>query len=105
MTIGGFSGTNYMRALPSHSDYRKFADSLRMVVDCSPGEANGIELILREAQIAGSIDSGLHRASTALMTCFVNSTDDGGHVHFLDGGDGGYAMAAQELKASIQTDI
>jgi len=105
VTIGGFNGQNYMRALPSHSDYRKFADSLRMVVDCSPHEADGIESILEAAKAAGLIDSGLHRASTALMTCFVNSTDDGGHVHFIDGGDGGYAMAAQELKARAQSDI
>ena len=105
MTIGGFRGQDYLRALPSHSDYRKFADSLRMVIDCSTREADGIESILRESEAAGLIDSGIHRASTALMTCFVSSTDDGGHVHFIDGGDGGYAMAAQELKARTQTGI
>jgi Protein of unknown function (DUF3095) len=105
ITIGGFRGQDYVRALPSHSDYRKFADSLRMVVDCSPREADGIESILREAKAAGLIDSGLHRASTALMTCFVGSTNDGEHVHFIDGGDGGYAMAAQELKSAIQTSL
>lgn len=105
ITIGGFNGQSYRRALPSHSDYRKFADSLRMVIDCTDREANGIESILREAKAAGLIDSGLHRASTALMTCFVNSTDDGGHVHFIDGGDGGYAMAAQELKSASQSNL
>jgi hypothetical protein len=105
LTIGGFSGQNYVRALPSHSDYRKFADSLRMVVDCSSREADGIESILRESNKAGLIDFGLHRASTALMTCFVSSTDEGGHVHFIDGGDGGYAMAAQELKSRAPTTL
>lgn len=98
-TIGGFHGQNYLRALPSHSDYRKFADSLRMVVDCSTREAEGIESLLAESKAAGFVDFGLHRASTALMTCFVTSTDEGGHVHFIDGGDGGYAMAAQALKS------
>lgn len=105
LTIGGFSGQDYVRALPSHSDYRKFADSLRMVVDCSGREADGIESILRESKAAGLIDFGVHRASTALMTCFVSSTDHGGHVHFIDGGDGGYAMAAQELKANAQSGV
>jgi hypothetical protein len=103
ITIGGFRGQNYLRALPSHSDYRKFADSLRMVVDCSMREADGIESILRDSQAAGLIEFGLHKAATALMTCFVSSTDDGGHVHFIDGGDGGYAMAAQELKGKTQS--
>jgi hypothetical protein len=105
LTIGGFSGKDYLRALPSHSDYRKFADSLRMVVDCSPREADGIESILKDSKAAGLIDFGLHRASTALMTCFVGSTDDGGHIHFIDGGDGGYAMAAQELKSQSQSQV
>ncbi|MFM9865216.1 MAG: DUF3095 family protein [Micropepsaceae bacterium] len=105
ITIGGFNGQNYVRALPSHSDYRKFADSLRMVVDCSTREADGIESILKDSKAAGLIDFGLHRASTALMTCFVSSTDDGGHVHFIDGGDGGYAMAAQDLKSRSPTAV
>ncbi len=99
LTIGGFNGQNYVRALPSHSDYRKFADSLRMVVDCSLREADGIESILNDSKAAGLVDFGLHRASSALMTCFVTSTDEGGHVHFIDGGDGGYAKAAQALKS------
>ena len=102
LTIGGFEGEAYLRSLPSHSDYRKFADALRMVVDCTSREADGIESILRDSKAAGLIDFGLHKASTALMTCFVSATDDGGHVHFIDGGDGGYAMAAQELKSQIQ---
>ncbi len=105
ITIGGFNGKDYVRALPSHSDYRKFADSLRMVVDCSMREADGIESILKDSKAAGLIDFGLHRASTALMTCFVGTTDDGGHIHFIDGGDGGYAMAAQELKSQSQSQL
>ncbi len=33
------------------------------------------------------------------MTCLVASSE-GGHVHFVDGGDGGYTSAATQLKAS-----
>ena len=33
------------------------------------------------------------------MTCFVDGLSDGKHIHFIDGGDGGYAMAAMKLKA------
>jgi Protein of unknown function (DUF3095) len=32
------------------------------------------------------------------MTCYVPSITDRGHVHFVDGADGGYAMAAQAMK-------
>jgi Protein of unknown function (DUF3095) len=101
LTIGGFDGRAYRAAHQSHSDYRKFADSLRMVIDCSPAEADGVEAILTAARAQYSIEFGLHRASSALMTCFVTSSDDGGHIHFVDGADGGYALAAQSLKSKI----
>ena len=35
----------------------------------------------------------------------TGTTDDGGHIHFIDGGDGGYAMAAQELKSQSQGQV
>jgi hypothetical protein len=100
MTIGGFNGRAYSAAQQSHSDYRKFADSLRMVIDCTTREADAIEAILQAAKAKDQIEFGIHRAPSALMTCFVSNTDDGGHVHFIDGADGGYALAAQALKAT-----
>lgn len=98
ITIGGYDGRAYAASLPTHSDYRKVADSLRMVIDCSATEADAIESILSESQRAGIIDFGIHRADAALLTCFVKTTNDAGHVHFVDGSNGGYAMAAQTLK-------
>lgn len=103
LTIGGFNAAAYRASLQAHSDYRKFADSLRMVIDCSPGESARIEAILEAARAEKDIDFGLHRAEAALMTCFVSTTDEGKHVHFIDGADGGYAIAAQQLKAQLST--
>lgn len=103
MTIAGYNGRAYTGTLRSHTDYLKFADSLRMVLDCSVAEADRIEAILKDERARGRIDFGLHRATAALMTCFVPSPQEGKHVHFIDGADGGYAMAAQELKAQLQS--
>ena len=38
------------------------------------------------------------------MTCYVPSFSDGKHVHFIDGGDGGYAIAAKQLKQQMKDD-
>jgi len=36
------------------------------------------------------------------MTCLVFSLEQSRHVHFIDGADGGYALAAVQLKAQLQ---
>ena len=41
---------------------------------------------------------GLHLSDTALMTCLVTSPADSLHVHFVDGGGGGYTSASRSLK-------
>ena len=41
-------------------------------------------------------------ADTALMTCLVSSAEAGLHVHFVDGGDGGYTNAAKQMKAAAR---
>lgn len=99
-----FAGTDiprYIDSLPTHSDFRKFDETLRMVIDCSSKMQQEIRALLERERTAGTIYFGLHASPTALMTCFLQRFDDGGHVHFVDGNDGGYAMAAVELKAQI----
>ena len=100
---GGFDGRAYRASLPAHSDYRKYADSLRMVIDCTPGAAAAIRAALEAERATGAIAFGAHIADAALMTCFVRSYDDAGHIHFIDGANGGYALAAAEMKARQYT--
>ena len=51
---------------------------------------------------AGKIAYGTHVTSHALMTCFVESLQEGGHMHFLDAQDGGYTAAAVQLKQQLK---
>jgi Protein of unknown function (DUF3095) len=37
-----------------------------------------------------------------MMTCLVFSLQESRHVHFIDGADGGFALAALQLKAQLQ---
>ena len=97
-----FKTASYTAAMRSHSDYRKFDDMLRMVLDCSSKQVEQIENCLKELYKDEEIYYGLFESNSALMTCYVNSTKDGKHVHFVDGSDGGYAKAAIQLKEQIK---
>ena len=97
---GGFDGRRYKRELCDNCDYRRFGDGLRMVVDLNVAEIYRLESRLAAEHRAGRLAYGLHRSSAARLTCLVRSYD-GAHVHFVDGTDGGFALAARELEAQL----
>jgi hypothetical protein len=97
--IGGFDPARYRDQLIRNTDFRKFDDGLRMTLDCTPALADRLQDMLAEAEREGIARYGMHRQASALMTCFVPSPTRSDHIHFVDGAMGGYAMAAQALKA------
>jgi Protein of unknown function (DUF3095) len=97
--IGSFSPARYMRQLVENSDYRKYDDGLRMILDCTPELADALERKLAAA--SGVARYGLFRQDAAMMTCFTPSPLRADHVHFVDGARGGYAAAASALKAAL----
>lgn len=99
MTFRGFTADGYRRAVAENSDFRKFDDGLKMTVDLDAARSAAIEAVLREAEMSGTCRYGIHRQSSALMTCIVASPLKRNHIHFIDGAAGGYAMAAANLKA------
>jgi hypothetical protein len=99
-TAGGFDGRAYPRELIENTDFRKFDEALRMVLDLSNEQLAVIEAELERAHEAGELVYGMHRAPSALITCYLRSYS-GDHVHFVDGANGGYALAARQLKAQL----
>ena len=89
----------YTKSMRTHADYRKFDDVLRMVVDISKEQLESITHYLESLRKEGRIYYGLHTSNDSLMTCYVDDVHEGNHVHFIDGANGGYAMAAKQMKA------
>lgn len=96
--LGGFDAGRYARMVGENADFRKRDDGLKMTLDCDPATQTQIEAVLSAAKAQGHIDYGTATQDTAMMTCIVPSimTDD--HVHFIDGGAGGYTLAAARMK-------
>lgn len=91
----------YKKHLIMNTDYRKFDETLRMLISGSRAQKNRLREILETYRIKKQIVYGIHASSSSLITCIVTDYDTD-HVHFLDGADGGYAMAAREMKQQMK---
>jgi hypothetical protein len=101
ISVGGFVPKTYVQQVVENSDFRKYDDGLRMILDCTPELERALTERLAQAASAGIIKYGLHRQDAAMMTCFTPSALRSDHVHFIDGARGGYASAATALKATL----
>jgi hypothetical protein len=101
MSAGGYDAPAYREELRNNTDFRRFDGTLRLVVDCRPDELARIRAMLAERRARGELDYGLHTADSALMTCLVFDLAESRHLHFIDGSDGGFAVAARGLKAQL----
>jgi hypothetical protein len=99
ITVGNFVPKTYVQQVVENSDFRKYDDGLKMILDCTEELERALTERLKVAASAGILRYGLHRQDAAMMTCFVPSVMRSDHVHFIDGARGGYATAATALKA------
>jgi hypothetical protein len=96
--------SRYRAELVENTDFRKFDGMLRMVIDSSDAQTSALEAFLKLKNQSRLLVYGLHKSDQALVTCLVQSYT-GNHLHFVDGSDGGYAMAARALKQQLATFI
>ncbi|MBW4484172.1 MAG: DUF3095 domain-containing protein [Tildeniella torsiva UHER 1998/13D] len=98
---GGIDWGSYKASVRAASDYQKIDDMLRMVIAGSPAQTDQIVAYLESRLAQGHLVYGVHVSDRALMTCLIMDRRDR-HFHLIDGADGGYALAAQQLKARLQ---
>jgi len=93
--------SRYIGDLVENSDFRKFDGMLRMVMDGSDAQYQELEACLEGKFRQRLLVYGMHKSREALLTCIVFSYN-GNHMHFVDGSDGGYALAARGLKQQLK---
>lgn len=92
----------YKDTLVANTDFRKFDDTLRMVISGDEKQRLVLDQYLQQQYQQGLLVYGIHSSPAALMTCVISDYNQD-HVHFVDGSDGGYAMAAKALKQRLKT--
>ena len=91
----------YKQKLIANTDYRKFDEILRMILSGTSDQRSRLIIYLKQLHDERKIVFGIHASPSALMTCLIFNYDTD-HIHFLDGSNGGYAMAAKEMKRQLK---
>ncbi len=99
---GMFNWGDYKQIVSEATDFKKFDDVLRMVISGRTKQRQKLVDYLEQKFKEGRLVYGVHVSDRALMTCLVFERA-GRQVHFVDGADGGYALAAKEMKERIKS--
>ncbi len=97
--MGGFDPDKYLDEVTTNTDFCKHDETISFVIDCPVDCVGKIKTYLDQQMASGALRYGMNVSGTALMTCLVTSPTQSLHVHFVDGGDGGYTSAAKTMKA------
>lgn len=91
----------YKSDLVMNSDYLKLDDTYRTVMSGTHKTVAKLLSWLESEYQKGHLFYGVHQTHSAVVTCLVAKTGIE-HIHFVDSSEGGYAMAAKQLKKQIQ---
>lgn len=97
LTLGKAKWGCYKEDTLLSSDYRKLDDTFRTVFAAKKIALAEFEIWLKAQEQAGELLYGMHISEAAQLTCLISQTGVK-HIHFVDGSDGGYALAAKALK-------
>jgi hypothetical protein len=103
LRFAGYDAPVYKEEMRTNSDYCKFDDVLRMVLDCTVDQVAQVRSLLDQMHKAGDIDFGCYETERALMTCLLFDLKSSQHLHFIDGDDGGLYSASIGLKQQLSS--
>jgi hypothetical protein len=95
------SGKKYLKSMVEMSDTLVIDGKINTVISGTAKQRIALQKLLDAMENDGEILYGLNISGASVMSCYVRNLDDG-HIHFVDGADGGYTMAAKVLKAKIK---
>ena len=92
--------SRYKETLVRNSDVRKFNDLFRQVLSGNAEQRAALCAWLEERWVRRELVYGVHVTDRAHMTCLV-FTYAANHLHFIDGADGGFFLAAKAFKERV----
>src|SRR5260221_12579285 len=78
--VGNFVPKTYLQQVVENSDFRKYDDGLRMILDCTPELERELTRHLAQAASNGIVRYGLYRQDPSMNSCFTPSVQVSAHV-------------------------
>lgn len=98
-------GKKYLKQLVKLADIFVLDGKINMVISGKGTHRKRLLQFLDKMEMAGEIIYGFHVSKDSIISCYVRNRD-AKHIHFIDGGDGGYTNAAVLLKEKMrETDL
>ncbi|WP_298815565.1 DUF3095 domain-containing protein [Chloroflexus sp.] len=91
----------YRQHVATAADYRKYDDTLRVIISGSDEQHEELLAFLNQKFAAGELVFGTHLSPAVILTCLVFKRMER-QIHFVDGADGGFTLAARDLKARLR---
>ncbi|MCX2574950.1 DUF3095 domain-containing protein [Pedobacter sandarakinus] len=95
------SGKKYLQQLVEMSDTLVIDGRINTVIIGTEKQRLALQGVLDALEQDNIIHYGLYVSGESVMSCYVRDLSDD-HIHFVDGGDGGYTKAAAVLKQKLK---
>jgi hypothetical protein len=94
-------GLRYLKKLVEMSDTLVIDGRINTVISGTEHQRLQLSKELNLLEKNGFILYGMYVSASAVMSCYVRDLEDG-HIHFVDGSEGGYTKAAGMLKTKLK---
>lgn len=94
-------GLRYLKKLVEMSDTLVIDGRINTVISGTEHQRLQLSMALNLLEKDSFILYGMHVSTSAVMSCYVRDLEDG-HIHFVDGSEGGYTKAAGILKVKLK---
>lgn len=96
------AGKNYLQKLVELSDNLTLDGRINTVITGTSEQRKKLIAYLDKLENLKLIKYGYHVSQESIMSCYVKDMSTDQHIHFIDGGNGGYTKAANQLKLKFQ---
>ncbi|WP_114936571.1 DUF3095 domain-containing protein [Mucilaginibacter endophyticus] len=93
-------GKHYLNRLVEMSDTLVIDGKINTVISGTSAQRKKLQDILVQLENEGELYFGFHVSRESVMSCYVRDLEDG-HIHFVDGAEGGYTKAAGFIKSKL----